>query len=106
MFEAHIGALATTNLVSIVINPTLSSYLESIFDPIVRWAFGTLKDYQDGLVGEIGTDDIDRVATGSKQSLDQYFQIPGRGHCDFVKSSQGPPFKVFCHVDLKNGSSL
>jgi hypothetical protein len=96
MFEAHIGALATTNLVSIVINPTLSSYLESIFDPIVRWAFGTLKDYQDGLVGEIGT----------KQSLDQYFQIPGRGHCDFVKSSQGPPFKVFCHVDLKNGSSL
>lgn len=111
LFEAHIGALAVDGRVhAAAIDPILTVYLETIFEPIVRWAFDAMREYQQSLNDDGGsdldTDATDLLAVGAKNTLDQYFVNSIKGSCTHEISKTAPFEAVFTVWIRRNGLCL
>lgn len=106
LFEAHIGAIAASDYRSIAISPTLSTYLERIFEPIVQWAFGAIVAYHQELVTGDWTEEIDRIAVGAKNTLDTWAQGKTGGRVEVRTEETVPPFTAVCIVKLPDGRQL
>lgn len=100
---------------TISLSAEVSAYLGSIFAPVVDWAFEQMRVYQQGLVdnaatqadlGFISSDEIDRLAVGAKNTLDQVFVNGWKGKCDIITYDVEPSFEALCEVTLKNGDHL